>query len=329
MIDLKINYQHSFILMLFLGFSFNYPLRSQNTSKIITSDIDHFWNAYDQLANAHTKSDSIDILQKQYIDNASQQFRKFLKARKFTAEEYVATLSQYPGFWTSVRSLTQNIVHRTDEINRVLDELASTLPDFKRPDVCFAIGCLRTGGTTSRRLILVGSEIAAADTRVDKSGMDDWLQGVLGTTGDIVAMVAHEAVHTQQSGLPWGEFFSLIKHKRLTLLNMSIMEGSCDFITKDLLDLTINSTLHQYGEKHRDELIQEFKRAISENPYDYSQWLYNGNNAKIRPADLGYYLGYLISQAYYHRTENKTQALSSLLKRGKYKYVFKGSDLYN
>ena len=322
-------YSHRFcLLVIYWGLFINNPLLGQEQAKIITSDIDHFWNAYDQLANARKKSDSIDIIQKEYIDQASPQFRKFLKARKFTAPEYVAILARYPDFWLSIRPLTENIVQRKEEINRILDELSGQLPHFKRPDICFAIGCLRTGGTTSRHLILVGFEIAAANDWVDKSGMDDWLQGVLGNTGDIVAMVAHEAVHTQQSGLPWGEIFSLIKHKRLTLLNMAIMEGSCDFITKDLLGISINSVLHVYGEQHRNELIREFDQAISEKPYDYSQWLYYGNNIKNRPADLGYYLGYLISRAFYQHSEFKSQALKTLLKRGKYKRVFKESELY-
>lgn len=31
---------------------------------------------------------------------------------------------------------------------------------------------------------------------------------------------------------------------------------------------------------------------------DYSNWIYNANTSKDRPADLGYYVGYLITRAY-------------------------------
>jgi hypothetical protein len=292
---------------------------------IETSDITHFWAAYDKLPQAHSTEDSVRIIQEGYFDTATPYFNAFVKARHFTPEEYVALIRAYPAFWKSIRPLTEDIASREAEIVKVFDKLGETLPSFKRPDVCFAIGGLRTGGTTSKDLILIGAEIAAADTSVDKTGMNTWLQSVLGKTGDIVSMVAHEAVHTQQGGFPFFELFSLVSHHKLNLLNMAIVEGSADFITTELLGLNINDAIHDFGDAHRCALWKEFKDDIDTDPFDYSRWLYNGSAAQGRPADLAYYIGHEITRSYYDQQEDKRRTLKTILRIGKYKRIVRQS----
>lgn len=296
-----------------------------NPPEISTADIDHFWSAYDQLANAKTREDSIRIIQEQYLDRATDPMKKFIKLRDFTADKYADLILYFPGFWKSIRPLTENIKLRENEIRSVLDQMALLLPNFKRPDVCFGIGCLQSGGTTSKNLILIGSEIAAADATTDTSGFNPWLKSVLGNTGDIVAMVAHEAVHTQQSGIPLPEIFSLMKHRQLRLLNMCVMEGSADFVTIRFLNLNINSRVHSYGNQHACELSREFENTINNDPFNYSGWLYNGLSSVNRPADLGYFVGCEISAGFYDLSENKEKALKTMLRRGKYKKVYRNS----
>ncbi len=298
---------------------------SRQAGKIETADINHFWSAYDMLASATTLKDSIMIMQQEYFDRSTPYFRKFIKARNFTPEEYVSLIRTYPDFWKSIRPLTERITTRKDEINAVFDQLSKSLPGFKRPDVCFAIGCLRTGGTTTKDIILIGAEIAAADNSIDKSGMSSWHQNVLGNTGDIVSMVAHETVHTQQSGIPFLEIFSLISHKKLSLLNMAVLEGSADFITQEFLGLNINMAIHTYGDANTCTIWKEFKRDCDASPFDYSRWLYNGNAAGDRPADLAYYIGSKVTESYYIQQEVKQKALKTILKRGRYKRVVKES----
>ncbi len=311
------------VLGLLLGMAMCGP--SWAGSIIQTEDIGRFWTAFDSLATARSHADSVDVIQRLYIDHASENFIAFIKARNFTAEEYVSVIRRTPKFWASIRPLTERIAGRAAEIEAILDTMAVILPGFQRPDVCFAIGCLRTGGTTSRGLILVGAEIAAADSTVDKSEMNAWLQGILGQTGDIVAMVAHEAVHTRQRGFPFDEFFSLLKHKRLSLLNQSIGEGAADFIPNRFLGLTINAPLHAYGEAHHAELWCAFSDAIDTSRFEYGDWLYGGSRTSGRPADLGYYIGCRISEAFYDGASNKTRALKTLLRRGQYKKVYRRS----
>ncbi|MBC7808379.1 MAG: hypothetical protein H7145_19775 [Akkermansiaceae bacterium] len=49
------------------------------------------------------------------------------------------------------------------------------------------------------------------------------------------------------------------------------------------------------------------------NGKDISNWFYQGDRAKDRPADLGYYIGYKICEAYYERAKDKNAAVRAML----------------
>ncbi len=282
--------------------------------RIETLDISNFWNAFDQLKEAKTKRDSIRIIQEEYIDRSSDYFKDFLKVRNFTAEEYIKVISLYPKFWNSVRPLTEAIASQKDQIDRIFKEYQAIIPGFRQPNICFAIGCLRTGGTTSKGLILIGSEIAASDASVDKSEMSGWLERVIGNSGDIVSMIAHETVHTQQ-----------FNRKRSNLLTAVLTEGIADFITLEFLNLNINQKIFQYGATHECTLWKAFEEDLKNHPKDHRRWLYQGNKVKDRPADLGYFIGYKIAKAYYEKQSDKRKAIRTLMNVKKYKKIYKKS----
>src|SRR5688572_19120414 len=104
---------------------------------ISTTDITHFWEAYDSLA---TTRDSIGTLQRLYIDRASWGLKEFIKARNFEAGEYVTLIKRFPKFWTSIRPNTERIVTRAKEIENIFLKFKELYPAFRPPDVCFAIG---------------------------------------------------------------------------------------------------------------------------------------------------------------------------------------------
>jgi hypothetical protein len=65
--------------------------------------------------------------------------------------------------------------------------------------------------------------------------------------------------------------------------------------------------LKVYGRAHDAEIWRDFETDMYKP--DYSNWLYNARTAKDRPADLGYYIGYLITRAYYIKAKDQRQAL--------------------
>jgi hypothetical protein len=288
----------------------------QSETDISTLDINHFWEAYDSLA---TSKDSVATFQRLYIDRATPGLVAFIKARDFTAQEYVTLVKRYPKFWISIRPNTERIATRKHEVEEIFKRFKILYPNFKTPKVCFAIGGLRTGGTTTSDLILIGSEIASADSTTNKIEFTGWLQYVIGNTGDIVAMVAHEAVHTQQP-----KNFAFIKGQmNHRLLSQSLHEGAADFIGMQITGYVINKTQYEYGIKHEAELWKEFQSQMFEN--DYSAWLYNGHKSTERPADLGYFMGARICESFYHHATDKSKAIREIIRMKNNKKFLKRS----
>lgn len=58
---------------------------------------------------------------------------------------------------------------------------------------------------------------------------------------------------------------------------------------------------------------------------DTSEWLYNGSDVKGRPADLGYYVGFKISEAYYTKSKDKKQAIRDILEMQDFDALLKAS----
>lgn len=303
-----------------LLFFIHFGLLAQSEVEILTADIDNFWKAYDQLEACSNKSDSIAAFQELYIDKATEGLVAFIKVRDFTAPEYYGVVKKYPKFWKSIRANTMEVRSMMPKIKKIYERYEETYPGHKKPKLCFAMGTLRTGGTTSSEFMLIGTEIVTADKRVDKSELGSWLQSVMSDEMEIPEMVAHEYIHTQQK-TNMGAAWAALNHR---LLFMALLEGSCDFLSEQITGHKINKHIHAYGEKHEAEIWQDFQEEMFKNKT--SNWLYQGNNVKDgKPADLGYYVGYKISQAYFSQAKNKEKALSDISHIKSYKGLLRKS----
>lgn len=275
---------------------------------VSTEDIDHFWEAYDHLPNCTSKTDSIAAFQTLYIDRATEGFKAFLAVRDFTALEYYHCIRSYPKFWLSIRPNTLRVATLEGELDKIYAAYAAAFPGHEPPNICFAIGTLRTGGTTANGYLLIGSEIAAADGTTDKSELGEWLNGALPNAFEVRDMIAHEYVHELQSQslvMVW----SYLNHRLLTI---SLIEGAADFIALQVTGGSINAHLRTYGDAHEEELWNQFSDEMYKNKLD--NWLYQGKDTPTGvPADLGYYMGYKICEAYYEQAEDKAQALRDIV----------------
>ena len=271
--------------------------------QITTSDLDNFWAAYDSLK---TSKDSIRTFQKLYLDKASPEFEKFIKLRDFEAKDYVDWIKATPKFWKTVRPLTMEVKEKREKFDEIYLKMDELYDNFQPPNICFAISPIRTGGTTSQGLILIGTEIASVNPKfVDISEIDGFIKKVFqNSTGDINSLIAHELVHTQQ---PKGD------NEDSSLLSQSITEGSADFIGSLILGkLTMNKAIFEYGEENEKALWNEFKQDVkAKRALDDTDWFYNYNSN--RPADLGYYLGYKITESYYKNSTDKKRAIKEIL----------------
>ena len=264
----------------------------ENKKNVLTADIDHFWEAYDQLKTCKNRYDSLTTLQNMYFDRATDGLKDFINARNLSAYQYIKVLKKEARFYDSVRLKTFESRKAEPLIQAVFDKFKTLYPNFKPFKVCFAIGAMSTGGTVSNRFVLIGTELT--------------------TTGDIAriplrikSLVAHECVHTQQK--------SQLDSNAIVCnqLYYCLHEGSANFISELITGSTNHAEIDQYGDKHEQELWREFKSSLCHT--NASNWLYNGATAKDRPADLGYYIGYKISKAYYEKATDKKQAVIDII----------------
>jgi hypothetical protein len=272
-----------------------------SAQKVFTSDIDHFWRAYD---SCQTTSDSVKqllYLQTLYVDKGTQGLKAFMEVREYTPELWVSLIRNCPKFWRSIRPNTLGVKPRAKEIEQSIARLKKLYPRLKEAKMYFTIGGLRSGGTTLQDMVLIGAEIATGDARTDVSEFPNkWLEGVFKSQqpGNIVALNIHEYVHTQQRGTAQN------------LLGQAIREGCCDFMAELVMGRPLGNNYLVYGRAHEAALKDSFLFEMFTTAY--GNWLYNGAKTKTM-ADLGYFMGYAICQAYYTHSTNKDQAVKDII----------------
>lgn len=283
-------------------------LEPENEKIVLTLDIDHFWEAFDDLKKAKTYNDSINFMQTVYIDRATNGFKDFIKKWSITPETLIKSISKYPKFYNSVRENTYKVKNSVPDIQEIVDNFKSKYSNFKDKRICFFIGDMNVGGTVSDDFLLIGTEITAATQYNDLSELSSSFRKIFSDTNDINQKIkntiAHEYVHTQQPD-------EYDKDAIICpLLYDSLQEGIADFVGEIISNIKLSSEMHKYGDKHEGELWKEFKNELCN--VDSDNWLFNGN-IKDKPSDLGYYIGYKIAEEYFKNAKNKNEAIKEMV----------------
>ena len=274
---------------------------------VFTQDVANFWQAYDSLQTTPDTTRQRQLVQRLYLDRATPGLREFAQAEDYTPRTYVRAMRRTPKFWASVRPATLGVNASEPRILKVLQRFQRLYSGYKPVAIFFTIGALNAGGTVRGQRILIGTEIAAATAATDASELGPWLQRVFKAhQNGVVELVAHEVVHTQQ---PDGD---AELDGKTDLLGYCLQEGAADFMAELLLPTPYATPYLAYGRQHERELWREFAPVMSSQATE--KWLYNGNQAGSRPADLGYFIGYAICRAYYRRASNKQQAIADIIK---------------
>ncbi len=186
-------------------------------------------------------------------------------------------------------------------------KLKEIYPDAVFPNVYFVVGRMNTGGTATFKGLLIGVEMYGKTDDASVAELSGWKKKVVGKIERIPFIVAHELVHYQQKNAHLTALFG----GEVSLLGKSLSEGSADFIGELISGDNENPHLNEYGNRREKQLWLEFKKEMNGN--DASNWLYQGDKAKAKPADLGYYIGYKIVESYYNKAKDKKQAIKDIL----------------
>lgn len=275
------------------------------SQKIITSDIGNFWNAHDKIIVEKDSVKQLKFIQTLYIDKGTPGLDGIMRARRYSAEEYVYAINNYPKFWQSIRKNTLKSGQFSKDIQKAIDNLKKIYPDLKPVNIYFEIGILRTGGTTIDGMSLIGSEVALADKSVITTEFNQTyphLRSYFDTNpiNDVVFLNVHEYIHTQQK--------ETISN---TLLSQTLMEGVAEFLAEIVLNQKSPNPQIEFGFQNEERIKTAFeKEMFSPNIYN---WIMNSPDNQFGMRDLGYFVGYAICKKYYEQILNKKSAVKEMI----------------
>ncbi len=272
---------------------------------ITTSDITHFWNAYDKITATKDSAQQYDYLNTLFIDPGTPGLKAMMKAKAYTAKSYIDAIDQYPLFWNSVRANTLKANGFAKAIAADVRKLKKLYPELRPAQIYFTIGAFRSGGTTQGDMILIGSELALADRHTITSEFPAAF-GHLRTFFDsdpsknIAFTNTHEYVHTQQK-------------TTLTdnLLAQCVLEGVAEFVAVKATGQVSTAPAMAYGRANMEKVRQKFETQLF-NPGN-GFWLYSNSANEFGVRDLGYYVGYAICKKYHDKASDKRLAIKQMI----------------
>ena len=295
-----------YILGLLCALSWTSAVAQQPKQRVVATDIDNFWVAYDSL---RTTSDSLRqtaIFSRLYLAKGTPGLRAFRAVKGYTAAEYIGSIRQHPKFWDSIRPSTQLAKTSARDLGPYLRKLKQLYPELRPANIYFTIGALASGGTTKDSLVLIGAELATGNPQTDISeftgGKHAFLARLFASKPfeNIIPTNVHEYVHTQEHG-PGN-----------TVLGQALYEGTCDLVAELVTGKRMPGPYMTYGPAHEAELKEHFKQDMF-TPL-ISNWFYNQTSDQPgHVPDLGYYMGYAIAKYHYQHTRDKQQAIRALI----------------
>jgi len=274
-------------------------LTDPRNAQLITSDITHFWRAYDLAARDTAQARA--IYQREYFDKASLGLQDYFMLRIRSVRDFVQNQRAKPRFYRAIRPSTLRIATMTPQIRAGFAKLKELYPEARFPNVYFVVGRWNSAGTVSSAGMLIGADqlCGTPDTPVDE--LSTYGRRSLGTLAQLPYVVAHEHIHTLQKA-----------SKDLSLLRGAINEGMADFLAELTTGHQPNASLLPYGQAHEKQIWADFTKEIASK--DWSNWIANGRQETAdKPADLGYFVGYRICQSYYQEMADKKQAVHDIL----------------
>jgi hypothetical protein len=261
--------------------------------EIRTSDVELFYRIYDA---AHG-SPSAAVLQREYLDAASDGVRQFIPDRIVSAESLAEQTAKRRSVYEKARHCAATLPAVRQRVSAALDRLADLLPAPHLPPVTILIGGASSGGTTGEAGVLIGLETVCSA---------DWMQADLADR--LVYLIAHEYTHVQQPAARWTEDPMDGKH---SVLQVSLIEGTADFVAELIAGSASNGHLQAWTKGREMEIAHDFLRDASSNAI--RKWVYTGAGTPDKPGDLGYWVGYRIAKCYYTYATDKPAAVRELI----------------
>lgn len=289
------------LIMTYLSLTIN--SFAQNKLQFVSTDIDNFWVVYEKIKSTNDSAKQYQYLQEFYIDKGTKGLKSLIDVRNYTQKEFIDAIAKYPQFWSSLKKNTLNIKELYPEIKADIQKLKLAYPDLKHSTIYFSIGAFRTNGTIQHDRILIGSELALADSTTIIDELPAWRQpfyAAYNPRKNIALLCTHEYIHTQQK--------ALVEN----LLSMCLYEGVAEFISCKVTGKQSSSPAIAFGKANQDKIVNQFVSDLFIMSNNYN-WLWGENRNELKVRDLGYYMGYEICERYYNLCADKAKAIKELI----------------
>lgn len=281
--------------------------------RIIDFDVINFWDAYD-LSKKDPKNIE-NIYNEHYFNKGSLALQFYFLNKIGTVSNFTYMHKIREKYYNSIRQNTLKTGQFRSTYKKSFIKLKKIYPDAIFPPIYFLIGKLNSAGTVSSDGLILAIDQACLSDKADTTELSNWEKRNISIFNNLPHTVAHELIHYQQNSLA----------SDTTLLAASIKEGMADFIGEVISGKTANERLLIYGQGKEKSIWNDFKKEMYLNR-GYN-WIANSEQETAdKPADLGYWVGYKICQAYYEQEKNKKKAIYDMLHIQNYEAFLKQSN---
>lgn len=256
------------------------------SQRVISTDIDNFWIAYDRISDSPDSLERIELINELYIDKATEGLKGLIDVRNYQDFEFVNIIVNYPKYWNSITVNTLSVHTEAQQIDVYCQKLKELYPELKPATIYFSIEAFRSGGTYLDNKVLLGAEFMFAEQSSAIDELPDRIQNIIKNyaPNDIPLTALHEYVHTQQKS--WENY---------SVLHLCVAEGVAEFISTLIAEKPISPPV-KFGKKNPEIVLKRFMEEIFCN-HDVWNWLWNENKNELKVNDLGYYIGYEIFES--------------------------------
>lgn len=288
----------------------------QQGPRFFKNDITLFWQVFEEATHL-----SSDYFQQAYIEKGTAGLRDYAKQKDLAkALPVVLNSEAYREYYLEVRENTLNVSGAVERSRQAFNRLKEIYPETRFHDVYFLVGAMGAGGRISDNGLLIAVEMFSKKQDTPTDQLRDWHQNVTRNQKYLPSIVVHEFIHMQQRLSPRNQGYK-------TVLEQAILEGMADFVSGYLLqgEPFMNEHLHAYGDPREAALWQQFEDEMHLN-YRDTEWFYTSRQTSLgHPADMGYYIGTKILEAYAATFDTSEEAVAAMLAEQDYVTIFERS----
>ncbi len=259
--------------------------------QLIDVDVKNFLRAFDMLDGENAWA---EIIQKEYLDKASPGLKEFVREKGVKVENFIEAIKKRRTTYDSLHALPEKIASHEKKIRDAFAGLKRIIPNAVFMPVYYLVG--PSPGSLG--------EPSEYGLMVSISELDQDIE-------NIHLLLVHETIHVQQALTIGMEEYQAIFGPKMSLLALSIREGTAYFLTLLSAGGHTHKESWDYCLRNERDLWQRFQAEMhGRMPGD---WMWGKPADTEQPPHLGYIIGARIVEAFYNRMEDKGQAVQDIL----------------